>query len=190
MRKIVGILILVGLILTLSSMKENNKSSCLETKISAKDSTNKGSLYDFKKSRKQIDRITKQLITDTAYFQYGAQSYRKYNVQGTTSFYNQPTEILHYILLAEGGRTFHFEIPLVQLSGITMETGDQQFLELRFRKGQAGFIKEYNASGGLVYALGFTMIKLPLPKSVNTHELMKQFSVLMKKVEKYNLKNA
>jgi len=145
-----------------------------------------GNFYDYKNTAKLIDAVSHNLMCDSVSFEYGTQSYKRYQIVSTTAFYNQPTDVLHYVLLTREKRSFHFEIPMLHVEAAAINSDGNQ-LEVRSQLGHSIFIKEFTAKGGLIFSVGYSVVKLPLCQT-NTKVIRKKIAKIIKRSAKFKAK--
>ncbi len=145
-----------------------------------------GNFHDYKNVAKLIDAISQNLMCDSTSFEYGTQGYKRYKISSATAFYNQPTDILHYVLLTRDKRSFHFEIPMLFVEATAINSNGKE-LEVRSQMGHSIFIKEYTPKGGLIFSLGYSVVKLPLCQT-STQALPKNFAKIIKRSAKFKVK--
>ncbi len=145
--------------------------------------------YKYKGAGKTISKISNLMISQSPGFQFGFQSYANHEVVSSTSFYNQPSDILHYILTTKENRTLHFQIPVLRVQSINIFDlrGEGNLRMEVVCSSETGVkVKEHNQAGGIVYSLKFTTYQIPLPVGTDMKMLRKRCKQLLKKVNKFN----
>ena len=146
------------------------------------------SFYEFQNTGKLIDKLQSTLITDKAEFVYGFQPYNQQNIVNTTCFYNQPSNILHYILTNDQKHTLHFQISLLEVdhvNQVNVDHKDKHFFELVYKDQSGMKVKEHNEKGGIIFSLRFTSFQIPVPSSVDMDNMIKLVNKILKKANKY-----
>ena len=145
-------------------------------------------LYEFKKTGKIILNITQEVQSDSPNINFGFQSYATHEIKSAASFYNQPSDILHYVLTTKAGRNLHFQVPLMYLKSMHVFDSDgngNYVLEATCEGNNGVKVKEHDEGGGIVFSLKFTTYQIPLPKTTDVKRLQKNCGKLLKKLEKY-----
>ncbi len=145
--------------------------------------------YEYKKANKTITKLAKTITSDHPDIRFGFQTYNQHKIVGSTSFYNQPSDILHYILTTENNRTLHFQIPVLYLERMLVNTASkdgQAFLEVTCQQEHGVKVKEHNQDGSIVFSLKFTTYQIPIPKETNIDALNKRCEQLLAKVQEFN----
>ena len=145
--------------------------------------------YEYKKANKTITKLAKAITSENPEFSFGFQTYKQHKIVGATSFYNQPSDILHYILTTENNRTLHFQIPVLHLENILVNTASRDgeaFLEVTCQQEHGIKVKEHNQDGNIVFSLKFTTYQIPLPKETKLEVLNKRCEQLLTKVKEFN----
>ena len=146
------------------------------------------SFYDFQRSGKLIDKLQASLITEKASFIYGFQPYNQQNIVSTTCFYNQPSNMLHYVLTNSKKHTLHFQIPILDIdffNVISADSKDKQFIELVYKDQTGMKVKEHNAKGGIIFSLRFTSYQIPVSNGMDMSQFTKTLSKVIKKADKF-----
>jgi hypothetical protein len=144
--------------------------------------------YDFQRSGQQIEKLKKFLITNEAKFEYGFQPYNQKSIVSTTCFYNQPSNVMHYVLTNSKKHTLHFQIPLLDLQSINISPiikDDKQIVELVYKDQKGMRVKEHSADGTIIFSLRFTTYQIPIPKDVNAENFTKVFNKIIKKANSF-----
>ena len=145
--------------------------------------------YEYKKANKTITKLARAITSDNPEIRFGFQTYKQHKIVSATSFYNQPSDILHYILTTENNRTLHFEIPVLYMERLLVNTASadgEAFLEVACQQEHGIKVKEHNQDGLIVFALKFTSYQIPLPKATKVDALNKRCEKLLSTVNEYN----
>lgn len=129
------------------------------------------------------------MVSDSVDMEFGFQSYNKYKIKNTTSFYNQPSDILHYVLTTEGQRTLHFQVPVLNVKSIIVhDPGDKgkPVMEVLCKEEAGVKVKEHNQKGGIIFSVKYSTYSIPLSPTTDLKKLSKYTEKLMKKVNQYN----
>ncbi|MBO6516506.1 MAG: hypothetical protein JJ975_08130 [Bacteroidia bacterium] len=144
--------------------------------------------YDYKGAGKTLTRLSALLVNSEPGFTFGFQSYANHEIVSSTSFYNSPSDVLHYILTTKTNRTLHFQVPVLETTSmIVSENGPNgnPVLEVSCTPETGVKVKEHNEKGGIVFSLKFTNYQIPLAVGADTKMIQKRCQQLLKKVYKY-----
>lgn len=148
----------------------------------------KKTFYAYKGAGKQIEKMQKILVVDKAGFNFGFQSYNQFEIKNTAAFYNQPTDIFHYVLTTKSNYTLHFQIPLLQLKEtfiIAEKSGTKQLMEFVCKEGSAIRVKQQNEKGLITFDLQFTRYQVPVSNSQDIAKLKKVVDKIISKANSF-----
>lgn len=151
------------------------------------DATTK-SFYEFKRSGRLIEKLQSLMVSDKPDFKYGFQPYNQQGIVSSTCFYNQPSNMLHYVLTNEKNHTLHFQIPLLDIdhfNEVSFGNQDKQMIELVYKDQKGMKVKEHNAKGGIIFSLRFTSYQIPLSNKTDLEMVKKVLSKIMDKADKF-----
>lgn len=142
--------------------------------------------YNFKKVGKHIDVLTQNISSDQPNFTFGFQSYNTHKIVQTTAYYNQPSDLMHYVLSTENGRTLYFQIPLKDVEIIQLDTtAANNYLYFQCG-GETGIrVKEHRKDGIISFDLRFTSYRIPLATGYDEKAIRKACKNLVKLAAKY-----
>ncbi|MBI1306581.1 MAG: hypothetical protein GC181_08205 [Bacteroidetes bacterium] len=150
------------------------------TEMSAAPSKVAKGFYAFHKTGVSIEQLCKMLTADCVDSRFGLQSYKKYPIDYSTSFYNQPADIFHFILTTPDKRSFEVEFPgtdfNLNLQDSTLHLSVDFPDEENFIR-----MKEFTSKGGIVFAANFTVADLPRPCGINRVEFEKTVNKIRKR---------
>ncbi|MFT5512619.1 MAG: hypothetical protein ACI8SE_001017 [Bacteroidia bacterium] len=144
--------------------------------------------YDFQKAGKSIDKIKNILLSQEELFTYGFQPYNQKKIASIACFFNQPSNMLHYVLTNDKNYTLHFLVPVLDIDHVNtiyQENEDKSLIEIVYKDQSGMKVKEHNSKGNIIFSLRFTSYHIPVPKSTNLDDLAKVFNKLIKKASKY-----
>jgi len=144
--------------------------------------------YDFKGAGKSIVKLQKLLLAGNVDFTYGLQAYNQNKITSAACFYNQPSNVLHYVLTNENNHTIHFLIPVLNLDHVNhvdSKQGDKSYIELVYADKLGMKVKEHNDKSRIIYRLQFTSFPVPIDDSIDGNDVVKQFEKIIKKAKKF-----
>lgn len=151
--------------------------------------TKEKSFFQYKGAGKVISKISNAIVSDKPGITFGFQSYANYEIANTTSFYNQPSDILHYILTTQDKRTLHFQLPILDIKQVKIfskDNSDRLSMEVMCKDEKAIKVKEHNTKGMIVFSLRFTTYQIPLPIGADQKEMQKNWDKLLQKAAKFS----
>jgi len=142
--------------------------------------------YYFKKAGKHINTLTRSISSDQPNITFGFQSYNTHKIVQTTAYYNQPSDLMHYVLSTEKGRTLYFQIPLADVEIIQLDTSNTNNYLYFQCGGETGIrVKEHRKDGIISFDLRFTSYRIPLPAEYDEKAIRKACKNLVKLAAKY-----